>query len=207
MDRFIMRMNRTEPSPDGIARVVWTIHAVEARTGKLQWTTDETLESLQIMADPIVVNGSVFVVCTPTNSNQLSLNALDGSTGKMKWQMPLGSVDVLSTGQPDREVRLSNSGDRLYVFAGGEVIISVNTRQQSVNWLYQVKRKQPQNVDARRRILLRGRGTAFYAASTKPLSAMVDNLHSKVKRSLWVPKVMVWSPRIKLKSLCSSKIV
>ncbi len=176
MERFIMRMNRTEPSPDGTTHVAWTIHAVEARTGKLQWTTDETLEGLQIMADPIVVNGSAFVVCRPTNSNQLSLNALDEATGKLKWQMPLGSVDILSTGQPDREVRLSNSGDRLYVFAGGEVIISVNTRQQTVNWLYQVKRKQPQNLDARRRIILRGRGSAIYAATTKPLSAMVDNL-------------------------------
>ena len=176
-DRFILRMNRTEVSVQNLSSVVWTIRAIGARSGKLLWTTDESLADLQIMADPIVVNGIVFVVCTPKNSNQLSLNALDEVTGKLKWQMPLGSVDIRQAGQAGREVRLSNSGDRLYVFAGGEVVISVNTRQQTINWLYQVKRKQPENINGRPRLIVRGGVAAYsYGAQTKPLSAVVDNL-------------------------------
>ena len=176
-DRFILRMNQTETTPQNVSNVVWTIHAVGAHSGKLLWTTDETLAEMLIMADPVVVNRTVFVVCTPKTSNQLTLNALEAETGDLKWRMPLGSVDMMQAGTPGREVQLSSSGDRLYVFAGGEVAMSVNTRQRKINWLYQVKRDPPPQTNNRRRFIVRGgRITSYQNINTKPLSAVVDNL-------------------------------
>lgn len=183
-DRFILRMYRTE-TDQGVPSGIWTMRCLAADSGKLLWTSEGSLPEQQVAADPVALHGEVFVVCTPKTSNQLRLNVLDEITGRLKWSLPLGSVDLMTSSMSaDRAIRLTASGDRLYVVAGGEVAMSVNTRQRSINWLYQVKRKTSTNPSDRQIVLngriavIRGRQIIYGDSShgSKPLSTIVDNL-------------------------------
>ena len=165
----------------GIAELSSTVMAIESRTGKRLWTSTDSLDGLRIVSEPAVVAGEICLLVTSANSNDLALCALNPNSGDVNWSMPLGSINTGGVAFSPSNGRIIANGNHIYVIAGGDAVMAVNTKQRSIKWLYRIERS---NLASQGRILnLRGRGlvvlrgrTLVPYQSTTALEVFVDGL-------------------------------
>ncbi|MEM7397171.1 MAG: PQQ-binding-like beta-propeller repeat protein, partial [Verrucomicrobiota bacterium] len=117
--------------------------ALDPETGKTLWNTRtrEDLKAWRFIGQPILKNGLIYAVAQ--YNQDLNLYAIAPADGAIRWQLPLGLMEVNNRnryygggGKVMPNPTLIHEDNRLYILTHYGAMIMVNPGERSVGWAY-----------------------------------------------------------------------
>lgn len=130
---------------------IFQLSCHEAETGKVKWTTNSgTLANWSFVGQPLLLGQTMYMAGHQQNSQEIRLAAIETKTGKLEWEMILGTPQTSPNYRGEArfpQPSLMYHEGMLYALTNNGAMLAINLPARKLEWAFTYEMPPQMNMN------------------------------------------------------------